>query len=88
MSLWRLPYEVISMILQSLDLEDVFHLALSSRRFKYLIRDDRSCKVFLQVSALLRPPSPSTLAIYLRKPMAFHLATSHVDVKASITSIS
>ncbi|KAJ4396002.1 hypothetical protein N0V93_000218 [Gnomoniopsis smithogilvyi] len=48
MSLQSLPYEVVSIITQSLDLEDLFHLALSCQRFQYLIRDDRSCKVFLE----------------------------------------
>lgn len=54
MSLRRLPYEVVSIVTKSLDLEDIFHLALSCQRFQYLIRDDRSCKGFLEVSTLLR----------------------------------
>ncbi|KAL1853111.1 hypothetical protein Daus18300_011939 [Diaporthe australafricana] len=41
MSLSKLPYEIISLIVQELDLDDVFHLGLL-RRFHYLIQEDRS----------------------------------------------
>ncbi|CAN8106501.1 unnamed protein product [Discula destructiva] len=55
MSLHRLPYEVISIITQSLVLEDIFNLALSCQHFKYLIYDDRHCRVFLKTLAPATP---------------------------------
>lgn len=48
MSLSKLPYEIISLIVQELDLDDVFHLSLSPR-FSYLIQEDRVCKAILEV---------------------------------------
>lgn len=49
MSLATLPYEVVGIIVQDLDLEDVFHISLSSKRFLYLIRENRVCKAVLEV---------------------------------------
>lgn len=54
MSLTCLPYEVVSIILEGLELEDTFHLGLSCRRLLYLIQDNRSCKGILEVSFLAR----------------------------------
>jgi hypothetical protein len=54
MSLATLPYEIIGIIVQDLDLEDVFHISLSSKRFLYLIHEDRVCKTVLEVCFL--PP--------------------------------
>ncbi|KAH8745785.1 hypothetical protein F5883DRAFT_702090 [Diaporthe sp. PMI_573] len=41
MSLSKLPYEIINLIVQELELDDVFHLSLSPR-FSYLVKEDRS----------------------------------------------
>lgn len=48
MSLSKLPYEIINLIVQELELDDVFHLSLSPR-FSYLIKEDRECKAILEV---------------------------------------
>lgn len=52
------PYEVISMIVQEIGLEDVFHLSLSSRRFLYLIQEDWVCKAVLEVLHTKQSPDP------------------------------
>lgn len=62
MSLSKLPYEIISLIVQELEIDDVFHLSLSPR-FNYLIKEDRICKPILEVpfhgiQALSDPGSP------------------------------
>lgn len=57
MSLSKLPYEIISLIVQELELDDVFHLSLSPR-FSYLIKEDRVCKAILEV--LSCPTNSST----------------------------
>lgn len=56
MSLSKLPYEIISLIVQELEIDDVFHLSLSPR-FNYLIKEDRVCKLILEV--LSNKPSPT-----------------------------
>ncbi|POS72828.1 hypothetical protein DHEL01_v208771 [Diaporthe helianthi] len=48
MSLSKLPYEIINLIVQELELDDVFHLSLSPR-FSYLIREERVCKAILEL---------------------------------------
>jgi hypothetical protein len=48
MSLSKLPYEIICLIVQDLELDDVFHLSLSPR-FSYLIKEDRVCMTILEV---------------------------------------
>lgn len=58
MSLSKLPYEIISLIVQELELDDVFHLSLSPR-FSYLIKEDRVCKAILEVLSF--PTNSSTL---------------------------
>ncbi|ROW13287.1 hypothetical protein VPNG_05421 [Cytospora leucostoma] len=55
MSLETVPYEVISMIVQQIGLEDVFHLSLSSQRFLYLIREDWICKAVLESTSCATP---------------------------------
>lgn len=55
MSLATLPYEIIGIIVQDLDLEDVFHISLSSKRFLYLIHEDRVCKTVLESTAPATP---------------------------------
>ncbi|RYP18953.1 hypothetical protein DL765_003631 [Monosporascus sp. GIB2] len=49
--LQRLPYEIIGLIVQNLDLEDVFELSLCSRDFQYLIRDERFCRAVITAKA-------------------------------------
>lgn len=50
MPLTGLPYEVLSIITEYLDLEDVFHLGLTSPSLLHLIQDNRSCRGVLEVS--------------------------------------
>ncbi|KAJ3570003.1 hypothetical protein NPX13_g5884 [Xylaria arbuscula] len=42
--LQRLPYELVSYVVQQLDIEDVFNWALCCKHFQYIIRDDQFCK--------------------------------------------
>ncbi|KAI0190020.1 hypothetical protein EV127DRAFT_365898 [Xylaria flabelliformis] len=42
--LQRLPYELVAYVVEDLDIEDVFNWSLCSKRFQYLIREDRFCK--------------------------------------------
>ncbi|KAH8671036.1 hypothetical protein BX600DRAFT_537368 [Xylariales sp. PMI_506] len=49
--LQRVPYEIISYILQDLTLDDVFSLAQTSRHFLYLIREESLCKMLLKIKA-------------------------------------
>lgn len=55
MSLSKLPYEIVSLIVQELEIDDVFHLSLSPR-FNYLVKEDRVCKSILEV--LSNEPKP------------------------------
>lgn len=50
MSLSKLPYEIINLIVQELELDDIFHLSLSPR-FSYLAKEDRVCKALLESRA-------------------------------------
>lgn len=50
MSLRDLPYEIISYVVRDLDLDDVLSLAMTSRRFAYLIHEPNICKRVLEVS--------------------------------------
>ncbi|KAH8754994.1 hypothetical protein F5883DRAFT_687217 [Diaporthe sp. PMI_573] len=54
MSLSKLPYEIINLIVEDLELDDVFHLSLSAR-FSYLVKEDRSSgeETIVDVRALL-----------------------------------
>lgn len=45
----RLPYEIVSCIIQRLPLRTIFGLAQSCRHFEYLIRDNNLCKMLLKV---------------------------------------
>lgn len=58
MCLETLPYEVVSIIVQSLDLDDVFHLSLSAKRFIYLIQEDWVCKAVIEVLSWILPHLP------------------------------
>ena len=58
MSLSKLPYEIISLIVQELEIDDVFHLSLSPR-FSYLIKEDRVCKTILEVLSQRTQAVPS-----------------------------
>lgn len=49
MSLRRLPYEIVLLIVQDLSLEDVFHLSLTCRPLLWLSYEDRTCKSILEV---------------------------------------
>ncbi|KAI1283928.1 hypothetical protein F5Y07DRAFT_94154 [Xylaria sp. FL0933] len=49
--LQRLPYELVASIVQSLDIEAVFHWSLCSRHFQYIIREDLFCKAVVMSKA-------------------------------------
>lgn len=51
--LLRLPYELVAYIVESLDIQDVFHWSLSSKHFQYIICEDRFCKPVVIVSITL-----------------------------------
>ena len=53
-ALQRMPYELMALNVQHIDLEDIFDLALSCRDLEYLIRDDRFCRSILEVSTSTR----------------------------------
>jgi Ca2+:H+ antiporter len=46
MSLSKLPYEIINLIVQELEVDDVFHLSLSTQ-FSYFAKEERICKAIL-----------------------------------------
>lgn len=49
MHISRLPFEMISMIAQELDVDDIFNFGSTSRLFIYLLRDNAICKHALRV---------------------------------------
>lgn len=55
--LQRLPYEIVSNIALSLTLDSIFDLALCSRHFQYVIRENNFCRIIVMVSirVLTRP---------------------------------
>ncbi|KAL8363351.1 hypothetical protein RB601_009225 [Gaeumannomyces tritici] len=59
MSIRRLPWEIISYIVQDLDLEDFVSLSLSCRHFLSLLRDDNICRILLESRLPAAPESQS-----------------------------
>jgi hypothetical protein len=55
MSIAKLPYELVSYVVQHLDLEDVRNLSLTCRRFQYLVHEENIAKAILNVS--FTPPA-------------------------------
>lgn len=55
MSLRRLPVEIVSLIVQDLSLEDIFHLGTTCRSLQWLLYDDRTCKNFVEAAAAATP---------------------------------
>ncbi|KAI0134413.1 hypothetical protein BJ170DRAFT_679303 [Xylariales sp. AK1849] len=47
----RLPYEIISYIIQDLKLEEIYDLASCSRHFQFLIREESLCRLLLATKA-------------------------------------
>jgi hypothetical protein len=47
----RLPYEILSYIVQELSLETIFDLAQTCHHFQYLMREVSLCKMLLKVSS-------------------------------------
>lgn len=66
MPLTDLPYEVLSIITEELDLEDVFHLGLTCPQLLHLIQDNRSCRGVLEVSPSFFSLLPSFLPSYTK----------------------
>lgn len=50
MSLGRLPYEIIFLIVQDLGLEDIFHLSTTCKALSWILYEDRTCRSILEVS--------------------------------------
>ena len=48
-----LPYEVLSIIVTSIDFDDVFNLALTCTALKFLLTEERICKSIIQVRPFL-----------------------------------
>ncbi|KAH6610812.1 hypothetical protein Trco_000832 [Trichoderma cornu-damae] len=48
MSLGRIPREILQLIAVNLDPDDLFHLAISSRRFQHVIHDSGICRRVLE----------------------------------------
>lgn len=63
-SLTDLPYEVLSYVIDYLDLEDVYCLGRTSSDFKFIFEEERICKSILQVS---RPQTLSSAYVLLSK---------------------
>ncbi|KAK3944952.1 hypothetical protein QBC46DRAFT_130805 [Diplogelasinospora grovesii] len=51
MSIAKLPYELVSYVVQHLDLEDVRNLSLTCRRFQYLVHEENIAKAILNKQA-------------------------------------
>jgi hypothetical protein len=49
MSILRLPVEIVSLLVELLDLDDIFNMALSCRSLSYIIHDRRMCRLALMV---------------------------------------
>ncbi|KAI1439269.1 hypothetical protein GGR50DRAFT_690613 [Xylaria sp. CBS 124048] len=47
----QLPYELVTCVVQYLDIEDVFHWSLCSRHFQFIVREDRFCKPVVMTKA-------------------------------------
>lgn len=71
MSLTGLPYEVLSIITEELDLEDIFNLGLTCPRLLYLIQDNRTCRGILEV--LLLPSHHPAPSLFLFASSSRHL---------------
>ncbi|ETS81711.1 hypothetical protein PFICI_06713 [Pestalotiopsis fici W106-1] len=51
----RLPYEILSYIVQELSLETIFDLAQTCHHFEYLVREVNLCKMLLRLKAPFSP---------------------------------
>ncbi|KAK3943432.1 hypothetical protein QBC46DRAFT_338685 [Diplogelasinospora grovesii] len=51
MSIAKLPYELVSYVVQHLNLEDVRNLSLTCRRFQYLVHEENIAKTILNKKA-------------------------------------
>lgn len=49
MSLLKLPIEIVSLLVELLDVEDVFNMALSCRFLSCILYDKRMCRLALMV---------------------------------------
>ncbi|KLU86406.1 hypothetical protein MAPG_05420 [Magnaporthiopsis poae ATCC 64411] len=61
MSIRRLPWEIVSYVVQDLDLDDFVSLSLSCRHFQSLLRDDNICRRLLESRVPSSPESQSAL---------------------------
>ncbi|KAI1662636.1 hypothetical protein F4813DRAFT_378216 [Daldinia decipiens] len=50
-NLQRLPYEIMSYIVNYLDIDEIFDLSLTCRYFQYLVREERFCKAIITAQA-------------------------------------
>lgn len=49
MSILRLPVEIVSLLVELLELDDVFNMALTCRSLSCIIYDRRMCRLALMV---------------------------------------
>ncbi len=52
LSLQRLPYEMMGLIAEYLDIDDIFELSLVNRHFQFLVREEQFCRTILKVGYL------------------------------------
>lgn len=53
MSILKLPVEIVSLLVELLNVEDVFNLALSCKSLTYILYDRRMCRLALLVRSSL-----------------------------------
>jgi hypothetical protein len=49
MSILKLPVEIVSLLVELLNVEDVFNMALSCKSLSYILYDRRMCRLALLV---------------------------------------
>jgi hypothetical protein len=49
MSILKLPVEIVSLLVELLELDDVFNMALTCQSLSYIIHDRRMCRLALMV---------------------------------------
>jgi hypothetical protein len=64
MSLLKLPVEIVSLLVELLDVEDVFNMALSCRFLSCILYDRRMCRLALEVCHVF--PCPILLCELVR----------------------
>lgn len=58
MALVKLPYELLSYVVQQLDLADVCSLSFTCKTFQFLLHEHNIAKLLLEVNGSSRQPEP------------------------------